>query len=583
MSGAFFKDADAPLIEDLAARGLLFKKLDYVHQYPHCWRCHTALIYYALPAWYIRTTRIKERLLELNAETMWFPASVKTGRFGDWLENNVDWSLSRSRYWGTPLPIWRNDTTGALVAIGSLRELGERAGQDLSKLDPHRPFIDEVTFTLEGEEGRYWRVPDVIDAWYDSGAMPFAQWGYPYAAGSVERLQTAYPAQFICEAIDQTRGWFYSLMAVGTLAFGRSSYENVVCLGHILAEDGRKMSKHLGNVLLPLPLMESHTADAIRWFMACSGSPWSARLLGEDVLNEIVRKVLLTYWNIVAFQVLYASTAQWAPGEESPAVADRPALDRWITGETQRLVRDVTKSLDEFDTQRAGALISGFIDVLSNWYVRRSRRRFWRGDSAALATLHETLRMLTLLLAPLTPFITERVWQDLFRRTSPDGPDSVHLARWPVAVEALIDEHLSAQVELARRIVELGRAGRADAKVKTRQPLRRAVVPTRAFDQLDEELRKDVAEELNVIVLESFAYAGEVSRSPRGATSVSSAKGTARTLPRSRPPSRPRMRRHWLRRLTVATQSCRWTGVGVPHNCRRHHLRTAGQRLVRSQ
>lgn len=522
IGGAFFKDADETLVDDLRSRGLLYKKLDYVHQYPHCWRCHTHLIYYALPAWYIRTTKIKNRLLEENDGTNWFPARIKNGRYGDWLENNIDWSLSRSRYWGTPLPIWRNDVTDGLVVIGSLAELGEYTGRDLADLDPHRPFIDEITFSIDGEDGVYRRVPDVIDAWYDSGAMPFAQWGYPYAPGSAEMLEKAYPAQYICEAIDQTRGWFYSLMAVGTLVFDRSSYENVVCLGHILAEDGRKMSKHLGNTVLPMPLMDSHTADAVRWFMACSGSPWSSRLLGDNVLNEIIRKVLLTYWNTVAFQALYAKTAGWSPDVEAPPVSDRPVLDRWIVSETHGLVIAVTDALENFDTQKAGSLISEFIDQLSNWYVRRSRRRFWAGDPAALATLHETLQTLTLLLAPLTPFITERVWQDLFRPTSADAPMSVHLARWPEANPALIDDHLGSQVELARRVVELGRAGRAEAKVRTRQPLRRAVVATRAYDVLNAELRQEIADELNVRAVESFSSAGEVVRF--------TAKGNFRTL-----------------------------------------------------
>jgi isoleucyl-tRNA synthetase len=510
-SGHFFRDANPLLLDDLTERGLLFRHVPYEHAYPHCWRCHTPLLYYALPAWYIRTTAIKDELLAENEKTDWYPETIKHGRYGDWLNNNIDWALSRNRYWGTPLPIWRNDVDPTkLVCVESLAQLSEYVGHDVTDTDPHRPYIDDITFTVDGQEGTYRRVPEVIDAWFDSGAMPFAQWGYPHAEGSTERFEQAYPAQYICEAIDQTRGWFYSLMAVGTLVFDKSSYESVVCLGHILAEDGRKMSKHLGNILLPIPLMDEHGADALRWFMACSGSPWSARRIGHAALSEIVRKVLLTYWNTVAFQALYANANGWTPGDEAPDVADRPGLDRWILGEAHRLTQQVTQALEHFDTQRAGFLLGNYIDLLSNWYVRRSRRRFWAGDAAALATLHETLYVVTLLMAPLTPFITERVWQDLFASTSDQLPASVHLAAWPNVDGALIDDALDAQMSLARRIVELGRAARAEAKAKTRQPLRRAVVATNAYDALSAELRAEIAEELNVRALDSFANTGEL-------------------------------------------------------------------------
>ena len=430
VGGEFFKHADAALVKDLEQRGLLFRHLAYEHSYPHCWRCHTALLYYAQPSWYVRTTQRKAELLAENEATNWFPETVKWGRYGDWLNNNVDWALSRRRYWGTPLPIWRCDDDHR-VCVGSLAELGELTGADQSGLDPHRPFVDDVTFPCPtcGQEAR--RVPDVIDAWFDSGSMPFAQWGYPYVEGSREKFADAFPADFICEAIDQTRGWFYTLMAVNTLVFDQSAYKNVVCLGHILAEDGRKMSKHLGNILEPIPLMDEHGADAVRWFMAASGSPWVARRVGHNALQETVRKVLLTYWNTVAFQVLYARTSDWSPADgraPAPPVAERPVLDRWALSQAQRLTEQVTAALEQFDTQRAGALISAYVDDLSNWYVRRSRRRFWDGDPAALATLHECLRTVTLLMAPLAPFITERVWRDVVAPTDPDGPESVHLA-----------------------------------------------------------------------------------------------------------------------------------------------------------
>jgi isoleucyl-tRNA synthetase len=511
VGGLFFKKADTALVADLQARGLLFRHVPYEHSYPHCWRCHTPLIYYALPSWYIRTTARKDELLRENEATAWFPSTVKWGRYGDWLHNNVDWALSRNRYWGTPLPIWRCTADPAhLTCVGSLAELGQLAGTDLSGLDPHRPYVDDVTLGCPtcGAEAR--RVPEVIDGWYDSGSMPFAQWGYPYRG--VEEFEATYPADFICEAIDQTRGWFYTLMAVGTLVFDRSSYRNVLCLGHILDEQGRKMSKHLGNVLEPIPLMDEHGADAVRWFMLAAGSPWQARRVGHTSIQEVVRKVLLTYWNTVAFQSLYARTAGWTPQRTpAPPVAERPVLDRWALSEANRLVRDVGAALDEFDTQAAGRLLATFVDDLSNWYVRRSRRRFWQGDPAALGTLHECLRLLTLAMAPFTPFITERVWQDVVRPVEPDAAESVHLAAWPQVAADAVDDELAAQVALVRRLVELGRAARATSGVRTRQPLSRALVSAPGWGSLSDELRAQVGEELNVATVGTLGeQAGEL-------------------------------------------------------------------------
>ncbi|MBA3310076.1 MAG: isoleucine--tRNA ligase [Nocardioidaceae bacterium] len=520
VGGQFFKHADADLVRELERRRLLFRHDAYEHSYPHCWRCHTPLMYYALPAWYIRTTAVKDALLRENEATNWFPDTIKWGRYGDWLRNNVDWSLSRTRYWGTPLPIWRC-ADNHVTCVGSLAELSELAGRDLRGLDPHRPYVDDVVLACPhgrqdsmpcGSESR--RVTEVIDAWYDSGSMPFAQWGYPHAEGSRTAFERAYPAQFICEALDQTRGWFYSLMAIGTIVFGRSSYENVVCLGLLLADDGRKMSKHLGNIVEPIPLMEEHGADAVRWFMAAGGSPWAARRVGNAAMQEIVRKVLLTYWNTVAFHVLYARTNGWTPGgtagDTAPAVTDRPALDRWLVSGRNRLVRDVTVALDTYDTQRAGQRLAEFVDDLSNWYVRRSRRRFWDGDEAALWTLHETLDAVTRLMAPLTPFVTERVWQDVVRPADITAAESVHLASWPSYDEALIDSHLEAGMALTRRLVELGRSARSEAKVKTRQPLRRALIPSAAHAALSDELKSEVAAELNVERVESVASSGDL-------------------------------------------------------------------------
>jgi len=495
VGGLFFKKADEVIVEDLGERGLLYRHLPYEHSYPHCWRCHTPLVYYAQPSWYIRTTEIKDALLRENEATNWHPNTIKWGRYGDWLNNNIDWALSRSRYWGTPLPLWRCED-GHITCVESRADLGARVGADLSDLDPHRPFVDEVTFDCPDCGLTATRVPEVIDAWYDSGAMPFAQFGYPHQGQ--DEFANRYPADFICEAIDQTRGWFYTLMAVGTLVFDTSSYKTVLCLGHILDEEGRKMSKHLGNVLEPIPLMDDHGADAVRWFMLAGGSPWQARRVGHSTIQEVVRKTLLTYWNVVSFQALYARESDFEPGTAAPpAFADRPALDRWALSEAHRLARDVDAALEAYDTQRAGKLLSAYIDDLSNWYVRRSRRRFWAGDASALSTLHECLSIVTLVMAPFTPFITEQVWQDLFASTDTERAISVHLAEWPKVEESLISDELSENMALVRRLVELGRAARATSGVRTRQPLGRALVAAQGWDSLPDELRGEVSEELN--------------------------------------------------------------------------------------
>jgi isoleucyl-tRNA synthetase len=505
VGGVFFKEADKPLVKELKASGALYKHQQYEHTYPHCWRCHTALMYYAQPSWYIRTTSIKDALLRENAATDWHPETIKEGRYGDWLNNNIDWALSRNRYWGTPLPIWRCENKHE-ICVDSLKELGALAGQELSNLDPHRPFVDDITFACAECSQTMTRVPEVIDCWYDSGAMPFAQWGYPHKEGSVEKFKASYPADFICEAIDQTRGWFYTLMTIGTLVFDQSSYKTVLCLGHILDKDGRKMSKHLGNVLEPMALMDQHGADAVRWYMLAAGSPWAARRVGHDSINEVVRKTLLTYWNTVSFHALYAKASNFELSQ-TPAVADRPLMDRWIISELNLLVQEVDAALEDFDSQIAGRALARFIDDLSNWYVRRSRRRFWDGDVAALGTLHECLVTLTKLLAPLVPFITEQVWQELVRPTDSKAPTSVHLADWPVADQSAINAELGGQVALTRRIVELGRATRAESGIKIRQPLGRALIAASGWSTLPEAMREQIADELNVQTLEDIANA----------------------------------------------------------------------------
>jgi isoleucyl-tRNA synthetase len=521
VGGAYFKDVDGPLTTDLAERGLLFRSEKHTHSYPHCWRCGTALLYYALPSWYVRTTAIKDALLAENEKTNWQPPTIKQGRYGEWLRNNVDWALSRTRYWGTPLPIW-TCSSDHVTCVGSLAELGGLAGLDLSSLDPHRPYVDDVSFPCPECGLTATRAPEVIDVWFDSGSMPFAQWGAPLR--NLAEFERAYPAQFISEGIDQTRGWFYSLMAIGTLVFGRSPYENVVCLGLVMDEQGRKMSKTLGNVIEPMGILNSHGADAVRWFFAASGSPWGQRRIGAAVLDEIVRKVLLTYWNTVSFLVLYAnaagsgadsdsaSGAGWTPeaASSAPAAADRPLIDRWLLSEVHACVRDVSASLEAFDTVSAGRRLAGLIDDLSNWYVRRSRRRFWdgprsSGGASAFATLHTALLAVTTMMAPITPFLPDYLWGVL---RPADAPESVHLAAWPTWDADLIDPALSAQMALARRLVDLGRSARSAASVRTRQPLSRALVGAAGFAALPAELRALIAEELNVHAVEPLAASG---------------------------------------------------------------------------
>jgi isoleucyl-tRNA synthetase len=506
VGGMFFKDTNPRLIADLDDRGLLFRSEMHEHSYPHCWRCGTLLLYYALPSWYIKTTTIKDQLIDQNDKTNWFPATVKSGRYGEWLRNNVDWALSRTRYWGTPLPLWVCPDSH-VTCVGSLASLAELAGRDLAGLDPHRPFVDSVTFACPSCGGLATRVPEVIDVWYDSGAMPFAQFG----AGA---RPEGYPAQFICEGIDQTRGWFYSLMAVGTMVFEQSSYENVLCLGLIVDSAGRKMSKHTGNVLEPLPLMEQYGADALRWFFACSGSPWTARRLSPDALSEIVRKVLLTYWNTASFFTLYANSASWdgrvdgdGDGDSGVGadVAGHSLLDRWVLSELNVVVREVTRALDSFDAAGAGRRLAGFLDDLSNWYVRRSRRSFWEGQPASFATLHQCLTTVTLLMAPFAPFLTDHLWGVLAQDSG-----SVHLASWPAADTSMIDEVLSGQMALVRRLVELGRSARASAGIRTRQPLGVALVGASGFDALPEALVALVASELNVAAILPLAESSEL-------------------------------------------------------------------------
>jgi isoleucyl-tRNA synthetase len=492
--GRFVKDADADLVEDLRARGRLLRAQEYEHSYPHCWRCGTPLLYYAKPSWYIATSRLRDRLLAANEQVSWHPEHIKHGRFGDWLKNNVDWALSRERYWGTPLPVWRcEEDPSHIHCIGSFDELEELSGVRLE--DPHRPYVDDVTFPCPHCAGRMQRVPEVIDVWFDSGAMPFAQWHAPFE--NEEQFASQFPADFVCEALDQTRGWFYSLLAISVLLFDREPYEDVVCLGLILDTEGQKMSKSKGNVVAPFDVIDRFGADALRWYFFSSKQPWDGYRFSLDSIGEGVRLFLNTLWNTYGFYVLYENAA----GEVDRDPATPPTeLDRWALSRLGGTVEEVTSRLDAFDATGGAREIAAFVDDLSNWYVRRSRRRFWEGDARAFATLRQCLVTLSELLAPFTPFVADEIYDNL------DGSEgSVHLRDWPQAPAR--DRSLEDAMATAREAVALGLRARAGAKVGLRRPLREAIVVAAGREREALERMADIVrEELNV---KSLRFVGE--------------------------------------------------------------------------
>jgi isoleucyl-tRNA synthetase len=507
--GQFVKDPEitAALIADLERRGLLFREQVYEHAYPHCWRCGTPLLYYAKSSWYVATSQVRDELLANNETIAWYPEHIKHGRFGKWLENNVDWALSRDRYWGTPLPIWRctSGECSELYCAGSVAELRERARGEVPG-DLHRPYIDEVVLECESCGGDMHRVDSVIDTWYDSGAMPFAQFHYPFE--NEELFAARFPADFICEAIDQTRGWFYTLLAESTLLFDASSYRNCVCLGLILDPDGQKMSKSRGNVVEPWDVIAAHGADAFRWYYLTAQQPWSGYRFSVDTVGESVRQFLLTLWNTYSFWVLYANAENLTPADfpsRSRFSADNTQkrdLDDWALSRLQATIDTVRERMDDFDCTAAGRAIAEYVEELSNWYVRLSRRRFWEGDRAAFATLRHCLLEIAALLAPFTPFLADEIHLNLAGGEGEELgalPDSVHLRDFPVPDPALANPDLEAGMEAVRLTVELGRAARAQAKAKVRQPLRRAVIVANDAERAAIEARADlVTAELNV-------------------------------------------------------------------------------------
>jgi isoleucyl-tRNA synthetase len=499
--GKFVKDPEVTraLIDDLDRRGLLFREQVYEHAYPHCWRCGTPLLYYAKSSWYVATSQVRDRLLANNETIGWHPEHIKDGRFGKWLENNVDWALSRDRYWGTPLPIWEctGDGCDGRFCAGSVAELRKRSGGEVPE-DLHRPHIDEVTVSCEDCGGEMRRVESVIDTWYDSGAMPFAQLHYPFE--NEELFAERFPADFICEAIDQTRGWFYTLLAESTLLFDTSSYRNCVCLGLILDPEGQKMSKSRGNVVEPWDVISAHGADAFRWYYLTAQQPWSGYRFSVDTVGESVRQFLLTLWNTYSFWVLYANAENLGPSDFD-RVSGGQDLDRWALSKLQSTIATVRERMDEFDCTAAGRAIAEYVEELSNWYVRLSRRRFWEGDRAAFATLRHCLLEVAALLAPFTPFLADEIHLNLAGGEAEElgGQDSVHLRDFPAVDAALSDPELEASMEAVRLTVELGRAARAQAKTKVRQPLRRAVIVANDAERAAISAQADlVTAELNV-------------------------------------------------------------------------------------
>ncbi|TDA63870.1 MAG: isoleucine--tRNA ligase [Chloroflexi bacterium] len=511
-AGIFVKKADPLIIDELHTRGLLFRSENYTHTYPFCWRCGTPLLYYARPTWYIRTSQFKDRMVELNNTINWYPGHIKTGRFGNWLANNVDWALGRERYWGTPLPVWECVDCHHQHAIGSVAELSTLAGRDLTGLDLHRPYVDEVTLSCPECSGKMKRVPELIDVWFDSGSMPYAQWHYPFE--NVEQFHQQYPADYICEAVDQTRGWFYSLHAISTLLNDQVSFKNVVCLGLILDGNAQKMSKSRGNVADPWQVLNSNGADAMRWYLYTAGPPGQERRFSSDLVSEVLRNFTLTLWNTYSFFVTYANLDGWQPGEgQQPQYSD---LDQWLRSTLHALVRDVTTAMENYDVLGATRPVEVFVDQLSNWYLRRSRRRFWKSESdgdkqAAYATLYEALVTVSKLLAPSMPFMAEELYQNLVVQMNPSAPESVHLAAWPVFDAALVDDKLNRDMALVMKLASVGHAARNKANRKVRQPLAEAAFSVgNAEEARVVQVYADLLEdELNVKHVRALDTAGE--------------------------------------------------------------------------
>ena len=507
VAGQFVKDADPTLVDALRDRGLLFDIGRITHSYPHCWRCDSPLLYVARDSWFIRTTSLKEELLANNEQVAWYPPEIGENRFGEWLRDNIDWALSRDRYWGTPLPAWVCDRDESHTHwIGSLSELAEAAGELADDFDPHRPFIDELTWACADCDGTMHRTPEVIDVWFDSGAMPFAQWHYPFE--NQDEFDRHFPADFISEGLDQTRGWFYSLMAISTLLGRGPCYRNVIVNDMILDSEGQKMSKSKGNLVVPWDAIAEHGADAIRWYFITSSNPWVPKRYDAEGVKEAARKFFDTLLSTYHFFRMYAQVEEWSPSDADPAAADRPLLDRWLLSRLDSVVRGVRRELDGYQITKAYRLLGDFVvEDLSNWYVRRSRSRFWGNSDAedmraAFRTLWDALRQVSLLAAPVVPFMADWLHRAL-------TGSSAHLERYPQPSD-LLDEELEADMVAARTLVSLGRAAREEVKIRVRQPLRRAEAVLPRSRTLSGQVLELVREELNVKQVDFLSDAEEL-------------------------------------------------------------------------
>ncbi|MBE6102582.1 MAG: isoleucine--tRNA ligase [Selenomonas ruminantium] len=496
--GVFVKDADPLILEDLKKSGKLFKAPKFEHSYPHCWRCDTPLIYYARETWFIKMTDVKDKLIANNKTVNWIPKSIGEGRFGDWLEHVQDWGLSRNRYWGTPLPVWECEC-GHQHAIGSIAELKEMSDNCPEEIELHRPYIDKVTIKCPECGKEMHRVPEVIDCWFDSGAMPFAQWHYPFENKDI--FEKHFPADFISEAVDQTRGWFYSLIAISTLLFDKAPYKNVIVLGHVQDENGQKMSKSKGNAVDPMDALRRHGADAIRWYFYENSAPWLPNRFHDGAVQEGQRKFMGTLWNTYAFFVLYANIDEFDATKYSLEYDKLSVMDKWCLSRLNTMVKEVDSCLGNYRVTEAAKALQSFVDELSNWYVRRSRSRFWakgmeQDKINAYMTLYTALVTTAKAAAPMIPFMTESIYRNLVCSIDKAAPVSVHLADYPVADEALIDTELEKNMELVLSIVVLGRAARNEANIKNRQPIGHMYV--KAEGTLDDFFKEIVEDELNV-------------------------------------------------------------------------------------
>ncbi len=511
VKGMFCKDADKFIIKDLKERGLLFKEEMFEHSYPFCWRCNTPLLYYARSSWFIKTTAVKDRLLNSNESVNWIPETIKNGRMGNFLENVVDWGLSRERYWGTPLPVWECDECDHFEVVGSRQELREKCGLK-EDVELHRPYVDKLTMTCPKCGKKMHRVKEVIDCWYDSGSMPFAQFHYPFE--NQELFEKHFPADFISEAIDQTRGWFYVLLAISTILFDKAPFKNCIVLGHVNDEKGLKMSKHLGNVVDPWSVLDKQGADAVRWYFYTSSAPWLPSRFYEKAVSECQAKYMGTLWNAYAFFVLYAEIDKYDPSEFSLANCKLQIIDKWILSKLNTLVKTVDGYLNEYKTFESARMMQSFVDELSNWYIRRCRERFWgegmtEDKAAAYTTLYTVLTTFAKLTAPFTPFIAENIYRNLVPEFYKDAPISVHLCSFPKADENYIDEKLEKDMATIEDMVVLGRAARNLSGIKNRQPLSKLYFSMGGNTELDEKLFEIASDELNVKDFEVLTDSGK--------------------------------------------------------------------------